>query len=37
MRAAAGALLLSADAGMGRIEPVISIGREALDAAMNLQ
>ena len=37
LRAAAGTALLSADAGMGRIEPVLILGREALDAAMEIE
>jgi hypothetical protein len=37
LRAAAGAALLSADAGMGRLEPVLHIARDALDAAMKIE
>jgi hypothetical protein len=37
LRAAAGAALLSADAGMGRLEPMLNIAREVLDSAMKIE
>ena len=37
MKAAAGASLLSADAGIGKLDAVLNVAREALDSAMKIE
>ena len=37
LKAAAGALLLSADAGMGSADHLLNLAKEALDAVMQMQ